>query len=493
MNNFVTLIPIVLFVLAMILIGFYVQNRAKADRAKNYSKDYFIGGRSLGGFVLAMTLVATYGSVSSFVGGPGMAWMRGFGWVYYASIQIAAAYLVLGVLGKKIAVVGRKIDAVTVVDLVRHRYRSNLLGTISALVIMVFFSTQMVAQFIGGARLFEAATGYSYLIGLILFGVATIIYTSVGGFKAVAITDTMCAIIMIIGTLVLAAAVLSQGGGYAAIMQTIEAQGPQMNSPTSGGLVPVGLLLSGWFLLGFGLLGLPQSVVRTLSYKDTQSVHRAMIYGTVAIGIMMVGMHFIGVLSRGVITDPSITNTDTIVPMLIVKSLSPLVAGIVICGPLAASMSTISSLLIAASSALVKDIYQHRMEQRGEEVDQKKVSVFSTVVTLAIGAIVFVMAIKPPDLIVWINLFAFGGLQSAFFWVFVMGMFWKRANTTGALVSMIGGTAVYIGATILKVSVGGLHNVVWGILAGAILFVIGSLATKPMDEEIGRIYFPEKI
>lgn len=492
MHKLLPLIPVIIFLVSMIAIGLVVQRRATKARTTNYAKDYYIGGRSLGGVVLAMTLIATYGSVSSFVGGPGQAWNLGFGWLYYASIQIAAAYLVLGVLGKKIAIVGRRIDAITLPDLLRHRYQSTPLAIIAALVMILFFTTQMVAQFIGGAKLFEAATGYSYLTGLILFGIATVIYTSIGGFKAVAITDTICAILMVLGTLILAAAVLNAGGGFNQIMTTIETEAPGHFDPFAGGSVSPALLLSGWFLVGFCLVGLPQSAVRCLSYKDTRAMHRAMLYGTVALGVMVVGMHFIGVLARGVITDAMITDVDSIIPRLVMGTMPPLLAGLVICGPLAASMSTISSLLIAASSALVKDIYQTYQEREGKDVEYKTMARLSIGVTFVLGMIAFVLSITPPDLIVWINLFAFGGLQSAFVWVLLLGMFWKRANTQGALAGMIGGTVVYLGLSIAGISWFGMHNIVWGLFAGLVLFVGTSLFTPPMDDAIGRIYFPEK-
>ncbi|MCL1818130.1 MAG: hypothetical protein FWG35_04310, partial [Spirochaetaceae bacterium] len=113
MNNLLVLLPVFLFLAAMPLIAFVAQRKA---RSRDFITDYFIGGRSLGGFVLAMTLVATYTSVSSFVGGPGLAWDRGFGWVYYATIQVISAFLVLGVLGKKLPVTGRKKSAGTGFD-----------------------------------------------------------------------------------------------------------------------------------------------------------------------------------------------------------------------------------------------------------------------------------------------------------------------------------------------------------------------------------------
>nr|MCR5160485.1 sodium/panthothenate symporter [Lachnospiraceae bacterium] len=131
-NTFIMLFPVIAFFAIMLGVGFYIQKKSEDAKAKDFSKEYYIGGRSLGGFVLAMTLVATYSSVSSFLSGPGTAWARGYGWVYYASTQVVAAFIVLGVLGKKMAVIGRRVDAVTVIDVIRARYHSELLANFCA-------------------------------------------------------------------------------------------------------------------------------------------------------------------------------------------------------------------------------------------------------------------------------------------------------------------------------------------------------------------------
>lgn len=118
--------------------------------------------------------------------------------------------------------VSRKIDAVTVVDVIRSRYQSDLLANISALVIVAFFCATMVAQFVGAAKLFEAVTGFSYVTGLTLFGLIVVFYTTVGGFKGVAITDAICAVAMIIGLFILFFSMLETGGGYERIMTHIQ-------------------------------------------------------------------------------------------------------------------------------------------------------------------------------------------------------------------------------------------------------------------------------
>ena len=208
-GNIWGLLPVFLFMMAMLAVSIYLRNMSIKKNSGNFLNEYFTGSRSLGGFVLAMTTVATYSSVSSFVGGPGQAWDIGFGWIYMSVIQVTALFLVLGILGKKMAIVSRKINAVTVIDVIRHRYQSDVLANVSAIIIVLFFSATMVAQFVGGAKLFEAVTGYSYVVGLVVFGLVVVIYTAVGGFRGVAITDALCAIAMLIGMGILLVGILS--------------------------------------------------------------------------------------------------------------------------------------------------------------------------------------------------------------------------------------------------------------------------------------------
>jgi sodium/pantothenate symporter len=489
MNAVGVLAPVFLFLALMIGVCVAVQKRAKKE---NFITEYFIGGRRLGGFVLAMTLVATYSSVSSFVGGPGLAWEIGFGWVYYASIQVVAMFLVLGVMGKKLAVIGRKIGAVTVIDVIRFRYGSELLANLSAVILVVFFAATMTAQFVGGANLFAAAAGVSYHWGLVIFALVVAASTAIGGFRGVAITDTICALVMLAGMGVLAAAIMKAGGGMREILRRL-GEKPELLEPLAGGRLTAPFLLSQWLLCGFCTMGLPQSLVRGLGYRDSKALHRAMLYGTVVIGAMMIGMHLLGVLSRAVITEvPAGKTTDAIIPALIVRALPPVLAGIAITGPLAATMSTVSSLLIASSSAVIKDLYlSRRVRGAGTRaLSDTAARRASMAITFALGLGCLLIAFRPPSLIVWINLFAFGGLQSAFFWVFLLGLFWKRANALGAFCGMTGGVIVYCVLLAFRVAPGGLHQIVPGIAASLVLCVAGSLAGRPPGGRVREVFFP---
>jgi sodium/pantothenate symporter len=216
-----------------------------------------------------------------------------------------------------------------------------------------------------------------------------------------------------------------------------------------------------------------------------------MIYGTVVIGLMMVGMHLLGTLSRGVITElPPGKTTDTLMPTLIVQKLPPLLAGFAIIGTLAATMSTVSSLLIMNSSTIIKDLWLRYRPDGKTPPGDRELRRISVLVTFVMGLAAMLIAVRPPSVIVWINLFAFGGLQSAFFWTFLLGLFWKRANATGAIMAMTGGVASYCLAMALRIPLGGSHHIVIGIGVSLVLFIAGSLFGKPEDEEKLSLFFP---
>ena len=423
--------------------------------------------------------------------------MSAWDWVYMAVVQVTALVLLYGILGKKMALVSRKLDAVTVIDVIRARYSSNALANVSAVVVVLFFAATMVAQFVGGAKLFEAVTGYSYLVGLVLFGVAVVLFTTIGGFRGVAVTDAICGVAMLIGIFVLAVGILTAGGGYENIMDTIRANRPEMLEPFGGGSMPATLYFTQWLLVGIFTFVLPQSAVRCMGFKNTKALHGAMIMGTVIIGLMMIGVTSLGVLSAGVLTGDLASyggSVDNIIPQAIAQTLPPWLAGVAIIGPIAASISTVSSLLIASSSAIIKDVYLHHCESSGKKPTERTIARSSQAVTLCVGAIVFVLAIVPPDVIWKINMFAFGGLETAFFWVLVCGLFWKRAGKWGALLSMIGGTASYCLCMALGFKVMGLHQIVIGITVAGVLMVVGSLFGRcdAAEEAHARVFFPSR-
>ena len=289
-------VPILLFFFLLFFLSWFVRSQAPA----RFLGEYFLADRTLKGFVLAMSLVATYGSVSSFVSGPGLAWQYGLGWVAFAAPQIITGFLVLGVLGSKLALIGRRLNAVTIMDVIAARFKSDVLAAVMALLMLSFFTAMMTGQLIGGAQIFSQATGLSYSKGLLLFSVVVLFYTTMGGFRAVAITDTACAILMFVGMGLLGLSLINEAGGYEALIGKItfidQSEKLGLFEITSAGDLPWTLLFSSWILVGFATVALPQSAIRCMAYRRSDDLHIAMLVGTIVCGALMIGMTMMGFL-----------------------------------------------------------------------------------------------------------------------------------------------------------------------------------------------------
>lgn len=476
------IIPIFIYILAILIVAW--QTGKHKHKAGKFIEEYFIGSRSMGGLVLAMTLISSYVGASSFIGGPGVAYNLGLSWVFLACIQIPTAFLTLGILGKKLAIISRKINGVTITDYLRARYESDLVILLASLMMLIFFIGTIVAQFVGGARLFESVTGLSYNFGLILFTAVVIIYTTFGGFRAVTITDAIQGIVMLLATGLLFFIILEKGNGMENIMQTILKTNPNLLTPDGNGAVSKPFILSFWILVGVGVLGLPVTEVRCMGFKDTKAMHRAMIIGTSIVGILMLGMHLVGVM--GVAIEPGVEIGDKIIPILAIKNMHPILAGVFIAGPLAAIMSSVDSLLIMSSAAIVKDLYINYIDKNPSEDKIKKLSF---VTSLLLGIIVFVLALNPPKLLVWINLFALAGQEAAFFCPILFGLYWKRANATGAIISMVFSVVFYLYTIIMNIKIMDMHQIVPTIIFSILLFIIGSYFGKPNSEKVNELFF----
>lgn len=488
-NQIIMLAILVLYLIVNFVVGIIYSKKKDKESYMSFSKKYFIGSRGMNGFVLAMTTVATYASVSSFVSGPGAAAITyGFSQAWVAGVQVGAAFLVLGVLGKKFALVSRKTGAVTIAGYLKARYKSDALVIITTLLMIVFFITQMIGQFMGGATLIETVTGLPYWVALAIFAFVVILYTAFGGFTAVVITDTIQGIIMLIGTFLLIIYVIRGVGSFDAMAVSLDANLPGWDRLTGTGY-SAGSLLSFWVLVGVGVLGLPQTAVRGMGFKDTKSCHNAMLIGTIVAGVLMIGMHVAGAWAGALVGDQEFTSSDYVIPSLIQEIMPIGVAGLFLAAPMAAVMSTVSSLLILASASLVKDLWKNYIvkdDEKKVEKYNKNLSKVSFFVTLMIGVVVFLLTLTPPDIIFWINLFAMGGLECAFLWPIVGGVFYKKGNKQAAISSSVIGVLVYVISYQFKLTVFGINSVVWGLLfSGIAYFTVGAMTCKDgLDRDI---------
>ena len=477
------LIILIVYLVANVVIGLVYGKVRDSRSSLSKENKYFIGGRGMNGLILAMTTMATYTSVSSFVSGPGAGGMTyGYTQVWVAATQVPVTFMVLGVLGNKLAIVSRRTGAVTVAGYLKARYKSDLLVVVTSLLMVVFFIVQMIGQFKGGATLVSVITGMDYKIGLLIFAIVVVIYTAFGGFTAVVITDNIQGLIMCLGTAILLISAFTAGGGLANINANLAAKLPDVWDNLTGIFGP-GTLLSYWILVGFGTIGLPQTAVRAMGFKNTKSLHSAMWIGAVTCAFVIVGMHLAGVWCGALIDTSTLPNSDYFIPTVVLQIMPVGIAGLFLAAPLAAVMSTVSSLLILASAAIIKDIYRTYYVKDNAERQakyEKNLSKFTIGGTLVVGIVTVLLALNPPDIIWVLNLFAMGGLECAFFWPLVGGLFFKKGTKQGAVAASIGGAAFYIFAY-YNVKVLGINAVVWGLLVSAILYYVVSFATCPKE------------
>lgn len=489
MQQYIILLPIIIYLGLTFFIALLTKKRHVANNAHTFIEEYFIGGRSMGGFILAMSIITSYTSASSFIGGPGAAYEYGLSWVLLAMIQAPVAFLTLGILGKRFAIMARKVNAVTLVDFLRIRYQSDTLVIFCCIGLLTFFIAAMLAQFIGGARLFQAITGFSYEFGLLLFGLTVTFYTVIGGFQAVAMTDALQGIVMTISSVLILCVVIYNGGGVENCILTLKGINPELITPTGPGkLMSPALMFSFWVLIGFGVLGLPQTAQKCMGYKDSHSMHKAMVLGTFVIGFMLLNIHLAGVFGRVILPDLPIG--DFVMPSLIVKLLPEFWAGVFIAGPLAAIMSTVDTMLLLASAVIVKDIYIY-YKWKGDIscVSKKHIKQIGIGCTLLLGLFVFVLALEPPSLLVWINLFAFGGLEVVFLWPILFGIYWKKANASGAISAIIVGMITFWSISLFNFSFGNIYSIIPSLLLSGIAFIFGSYRGQSISKEILGLFW----
>ncbi len=244
-------------------------------------------------------------------------------------------------------------------------------------------------------------------------------------------------------------------------------------------------MLSFWILVCVGVVGLPHSALRCFGYRDSKALHRGILIGTVVSALLMFGMHLAGALGRAIL--PGMDSPDKIMPSLMMEVLPPWLAGVFLAAPMAAIMSTIDSQLIQASATLVKDLYLNYLNPQQEKLEVR-IPRLSLLCTLILGTLVLLAALQPPEMIIWLNLLAFGGLQAVFLWPLVLGLYWSRANGPGALASMVSGIVSYGVLSQWEIKLAGLHAIVPSLALALVIFVVVSLLTAAPEREVRALF-----
>ena len=460
-----------------------------AYKKNKTSEDFFVAGETLGTFSIAVLWFGGEIGGASIISVSTDAYNYGVSGMWYILIIAFACIVFSLLLTSRVKRLGSRLNVITYPSLIARRYGE---GPSNIVVICAFIANLgfLASQFVAMTSMLITITGWSMPVSFVISTVVTVFYSSVGGYRAVVITDTICALLMVGGMFLLGWEIVNLGGGnLKTLLLSLPEIDASLTTPNAGGALPWGLLLSAWLLVGFGTVALPHSSMRCLTYRRSDELHRAMLIGTVVCGLLMIGMTFLGVLARGVLDLPVELigeTTDSVIPYLIANHMSPFWAGLTLVGPLAATLSTVSSLMLNASSALVQDL----LRKEGLVPDRPQLLFrLSWGATLAMGLVALLFALRPADIVVWINLIAFGGLETAFLFPLVASLFWRRATGRGALVAVVGGLAAYLWASFANFHPFGAHVVTVGIAVSCVLFVVGSLLTPPESEERLALFF----
>lgn len=515
----------------------------------SFVKEYFLGNRGLGAWVLALSVAATQTSGGTFMGFPSLVYTHGWIMGLWVCSYMMVPLTSMAIMGKRINQVARVSGAVTMPDVFRDRFQSQALGILSTLLILLFLTFNLVGQFKAGGLVMKEAMQLpavdvnvlgmtverGYLIGLVIFAFTVIAYTTYGGFWAVTWTDVLEGLVMLVGVVVMAVLAIQAvppidgKHGLAAATEHLRQQSPELvYGPGPGVFLPLGLAFSFFCMWSFMSPGQPSNMVRMMSFKDSPSLRRALLLVSGYYMLTYLCLLIIFICARAIFPTQYLGTVgqgdepDSIMPIMIRHVADPIVAGLLLAAPYAAIMSTVAAFLLLISSSLVRDLYQRTINPNASTRTMKTVSYTATAL---VGLVVLIGAIHRPRFLQYIIVFTASGQGCTFLAPMVVCLYWRRATRGGILAGMLGGFltlfslyalgwldnntqdlatpwARWVQATfdwlpgwgekrlggIMPLRVGGLDPLVWGLLASAVLSVGVSLCTK-VDEAQVRKYF----
>ncbi|WNS75779.1 sodium/solute symporter [Bacillus sp. DTU_2020_1000418_1_SI_GHA_SEK_038] len=454
-----------------VIIGYFIIILAIgliAGKGNKTSEQHLVAGRSIGPVIGGAALAATQLSAGTFVGTIGVLYLTGASYLWYWP-GLFAGWLVSAIW---IAPKFQKFNGVTVPDYVEKRYNSKAAKVLAAVLIVVAYSVYLIAQYVAGGIILQMLFGLPMIWGAAITVGITTIYTMKGGMKATTYSDFIQAIIMG-GCFFVAIPVLySQAGGFTHVGNFLSELQPD---------------LTGWHwrfrdLLGFALaFGLsvaiaPYELARMYTMKNKRTVRLAIGFSFIFQAVIGIGVGLAGFAIRSLY--PVLNSADTASSIMAINILPPVIGALFMVAILAAIMSTVSGIIIVSSSAVSHDIYGMI---KPNATDKQKMFV-NKIAVVILSIIPLVFAIKPFDMVQFIVLVQASLVASFFFAVVVVGLNWKRATGTAALISMIGGVVTVLIWYILGKPFG-LNEVIPGVLVSTILMFVCSLFTKPVPKE----------
>ena len=505
-NTLQIIIAMVIYMAAVIVIGIVF-----ARKANKNSENYFLGGRSLGPWVTAMSAEASDMSGWLLMGLPGVAYWCGLADAAWTAIGLAVGtyfnWLIVSKRLRRYSI--RANNSITLPEFFSNRFRENkkVIMTLAALFILVFFTVYASSCLVTCGKLFSTLFGTSYQSMLILGAVFVLLYTILGGFLAESASDFMQAIVMIIALSVVVILGTAKAGGLSAVIEnsqsipgfleffgiaqpTVDEAGVQLveaGKPLFGEAGEYSLLsVFSMLAWGLGYFGMPQVLLRFMAIRKEGELKRSRRIAMIWVVISLAVAVFIGIAGRALYPDALLTKSsaENIFITLSTSLLPPLLAGFIMAGILAATISSSDSYLLIAASAFAKNIYQGVFKKKATD---KQVMTVSRLTLLVIALIAIVIALDENSIIFSIVSFAWAGFGATFGPLILFSLFWKRTNRAGAIAGMIGGAGmVFLWKLVISKLGGafGIYELLPAFIFSCICIVVVSLVTAPPSKEI---------
>ena len=473
-------------------------------KSNNTSADYFLGGRSLNGFVAALSAQASDMSGWLLMGLPGSIYAMGTGQAWIAiGLLIGTVANWLFISGRLRRYTIRANNSLTLPEYFENRFhdKKRTLLLVSSIVIVVFFLVYTASALASGGKLFNSMFGIDYHIALTFGAVVILLYTFMGGFLAVCTTDFVQGTLMLIALLAIPiiAFFAIGSGNLDSILASTGVDGASFTDimqENGQPITAVSIISSlGW---GLGYFGMPHILVRFMAIKDEKELKKSKAVGIIWVFLSLLFACFIGVVGRAYLAPdilggegmPSTENVfiEMIKKMFTIQYAMPFIAGLFLCAILAAIMSTADSQLLVTASAVAEDLYKGIFKK---DATEKDVLTLSRLTVIAVAVIAYVIAWNPDSSVMKLVSDAWAGFGAAFGPIVLLSLFWKRTNLKGAIAGISSGAIIVIlwdyiplmgGNTLGTVT--GLYSLVPGFFISLLLIIIVSLMTEAPSEEI---------
>ena len=490
---------IVIYLAAMLGVGIWFSKK------NNSVDDFYLGGRKLGPFVTAMSAEASDMSSWLLMGLPGVAYLTGLAEASWTAIGLAiGTYLNWLIVARRLRQYSTRLDAITVPQFFSKRWgdEKNLLSAIAAVVIIIFFIPYLASGFSACGKLFGTLFNMNYVTAMVISAAVIVIYTVMGGFLAASFTDLVQSVIMTIALIVVLGFGVTKAGGMDAVMSNAQSLAgylslANIHNPSTGGSAPYSFLticsLLAW---GLGYFGMPHILVRFMAIEDEKKLSLSRRVATVWVVISMAVAIFIGVVGNGMSkagTLEQLADAETII-VRIASLISDhgvfaaLVAGVILAGILAATMSTADSQLLAASSSVSQNLVGEFFHIK---LDSKKSMLLARSVMVAISLVAIFLARDPNSSVFRVVSFAWAGFGAAFGPTVLFALFWKRSNKWGALAGMVTGGAMVFIWKYLIAPMGGawaIYELLPAFVVASVAIVVVSLATGKPSAETEKVF-----